>query len=253
MSDQNPWYRGLEVYAEKVQEHRAPVREDNPFLAWQDLISQAMESTLNLYRDGRDYLVEQSFLQVFGSPMVQAFLGQGASRTQAPRPHPGASPEQCRLNEDRFAEMQRRISEGGLLAAVLRFLMYVGKDIGRVDERTFNLARRLWCDEEAHEFFCLCEGMDVHSGSSSSSTHGISLDVFKDAVREQAFIMQWDEEAAVDAIPLLLEASSAQAIQAALAFAKKLITVNHDLSADGKARLKRVMTVFKEAQVKASD
>lgn len=252
MSDRNPWYRGLEAYAEKVQERRAPVREDNPFLAWQDLISRAMESTLNIYRDGRDNLVEQTFMRVFGSPMVQAFLGQSASRTQTTRPHPGTSPEQRRLNEDRFAEIQKRIGEGGLLAAVLRSLMYVGKDIGRIDERTFNLARRLWCDEEAHEFFCLCEGMDAHSGNSSSSTHGISLDVFKEAVREQAFIMLWNEEAAIDAIPLLLETSSAQAIQAALAFAKKLVTVNHGLSADGKKRLKRVTTKFQEARVKIS-
>jgi len=250
MSDKNPWYRGLEAYADKVRENREPVRADNPFLTWQNLMSQTMESTLNTYRDSRDYLVEQTFMQVFGSPMMQAFLGRGASRNAAPRSYPGASPEQQRFNEEHFAQMQERIGNGGLLAAVLRFLMYVGKNIGRIDERTFNLARQLWCDEEAHEFFCLCEGMDVDSDGESSSRHGISLDVFKDAVREQAFILLWDEEAAINAIPLLLERSSEQAIQAALAFAKKLIAVNHELDADGKVRLKRVTTLFNESQIK---
>ncbi len=250
MSDRNPWYSRLEAYAAEMRAHREPVPEDNPLMAWQNLVSQTMESTLNMYRDGRDYLVEQTFMQVFGSPMAQAFLGQGASRAPAPRAHPGESPEQRRFNEEQFAQMQKRIDEGGLLAAVLRFLMYVEKDIDHVDERTFNLARRLWCDEEAHEFFCLCEGMDTHGGGSSSSMHGFSLDVFKDAVREQAFIMLWDESAAIDAIPLLLKTSSAQAIQAALAFAKKLVTVNRDVSADGKVRLKRVTAMFKQAQGK---
>lgn len=94
--------------------------------------------------------------------------------------------------------------------------------------------------------------MDVHSDDAPSLTHGISLDVFKDAVREQAFIMLWDEDAAINAIPLLLEASSAQAIKAALALAKKLISVNHELSADGEARLKRVMAIFEEAEAKTS-
>ncbi|MCX5565829.1 DUF3141 domain-containing protein [Alcaligenes faecalis subsp. phenolicus] len=252
MSDRNPWYRGLEAYADKIREHRAPVRADNPFLAWQDLMSQAMESMFNTYRDSRDYFVEQTFMQIFGSTMTQAFVGRGASRSTAPRSYPGASPEQRRLNEKRFEKMQERVDNGGLLAAVLRFLMYAGKNIGSIDERTFNLARRLWCDEDAHEFFCLCEGMDVHSDDAPSLTHGISLDVFKDAVREQAFIMLWDEDAAINAIPLLLEASSAQAIKAALALAKKLISVNHELSADGEARLKRVMAIFEEAEAKTS-
>lgn len=88
--------------------------------SWEGRISQVMESTLNMYRDGRDCLIEQAFMQIFGSPMMQAFLGQGASRGETPRPHPGASPEQYKMNEERFAEIQKRVGEGGLLAAVLR-------------------------------------------------------------------------------------------------------------------------------------
>ena len=83
----------------------------------------------------------------------------------------------------RMEELTSRIAEGGPREAAIRALLYVRMPEGVVDERGFNLLRRI--RDEA--------------GS------GLTLSAFKKLVREQFLMLLLDERRAVEAIPAMLE------------------------------------------------
>jgi hypothetical protein len=82
----------------------------------------------------------------------------------------------------RIHELREDIPKGGPREAVIRALLYVRMPEGAVDERAFNLIRRM-----RHE-----TGGDF------------TLSEFKKLLREQFFMLTLDEQRAVEAIPGML-------------------------------------------------
>jgi pimeloyl-ACP methyl ester carboxylesterase len=72
-SDRNPWMGWIAQQARTQRENRQPVSADNPFLRVQEMISQAIETSLDQWRVWRDTGYEQTFNAVYGSPWVQAW------------------------------------------------------------------------------------------------------------------------------------------------------------------------------------
>src|SRR5262249_3373034 len=58
-SDENPFMAPIAEWARQVQQQRAPVAKDNPFLAFQETMSQQIVAGLDAYRDMRDSFAEQ--------------------------------------------------------------------------------------------------------------------------------------------------------------------------------------------------
>ena len=58
-----------------TREHRTPAAEDNPYLAWQETLSQHIIAALDGWRDARDALAEQTFFAIYGSPVLQTAVG----------------------------------------------------------------------------------------------------------------------------------------------------------------------------------
>jgi hypothetical protein len=98
------------------------------------------------------------------------------------RRRPADDPVHRAFVAQRIEELTEAVAEGGPREAAIRALLYIRMPEGVVDERGFNLLRRM---------------RDQAGG-------GSSLDAFKKLVREQFFMLLLDERGAVNAIPAML-------------------------------------------------
>src|SRR5690606_10769949 len=127
---------------EQVRDQRQPVDPDNPLLAAERIMAHTIESGLNIWTKLRDDMIENVFMAVYGSPLVQDWAGLGANLGPV-RKHPGISPEHREFMAHRAQELRGLIETGGLREACLRMLIYVSDAQGGVDERSFKLIRQM--------------------------------------------------------------------------------------------------------------
>jgi Protein of unknown function (DUF3141) len=188
-SDANPFMAPLKAMAGWAHENRKAADKENPFVAAQEQVSRQIVASLDAFRDWRDTMVEHTFLWVYGSPALQAAVGIDPSSTSLPR-KAQESPFHRELLSKRIAELKSRIPVGGLREAVIRSALYVGMERGSVDERGFELVRRI---RAAHPDLPV-----------------LSLADFKALVREQFLMLLIDPEAALAAIPSMLPEGEAR-------------------------------------------
>ena len=219
-SDSSPFMAPVKAMADWVKEHRRPVDKDNPLLVAQDLMSKQIVAGLDAWRDWRDSIHEQTFLWVYGSPVLQAAVGIDPSATERLRKAP-SSPYHRELIRERIAELKSRIPVGGPREAVIRAVLYVAMGRGGVDERGFELVRRI-------------------RGQQDSS---LSLADFKALLREQFLMLLIDQNATLAAIPAMVPAETDQR-QKAFDVVKQVVSAVGELSADETERLARVAEWF---------
>jgi pimeloyl-ACP methyl ester carboxylesterase len=224
----NPFTKLFSSAVTDVQKSRKPVSGDNAFWQAQQQFAEGMETALDAYRDLRDHTQEALFHAVYGSPLVQALVGLKASDAPA-RPKPGKDAVRHALIARRIEELKSGIGEGGPREAVIRALLYIRTPEGVVDERGFNLMRRM--REEAGK--------------------GLPLAAFKKLVREQFFMLLLDEHGAIEAIPAMLARDPRLATRMA-AKLHELIDVVGLTSNEAKARLATVEALFKRGGVARS-
>jgi hypothetical protein len=226
-SDANPFMRMVAGMAEKVRKDRRPVSKDNPFLAMQEQVSSQIVDSLEAFRDLSEKTAERTFLTVFGQPALQAALGIDPAA-----PHSACkattNPLHQQLIEQRIAELKTRIPAGGVREAVIRGLLYVGMSRGSVDERAFEMARRL---REAHGEMSLAD--------------------FKTTVREQFYMLLIDEGAALAAIPAMLPEDQ-EIRQGAFALIKQILGARGSLSSDGEEKLSQIARLFGADETESS-
>jgi len=229
ISDRNPLVAPVAQAAAQVRQARQPVSPDNPFLLWQEMASRAIEATLDIWTGLRDDAVERIFMAVYGSPLVQDLAGLGG-RPGPLRKHPGISPEHRKFMLDRTEELRGMVACGGVREAALRMLLYVSQGQGGIDERSFNVIRRM--REEKDD--------------------GLTLQEFKDAVRDQALTMMLDLPAALEAMPrLLANHATADEIRDAYANMAEVVTAGMPLTEVSAARLEEMREVFETAALRA--
>lgn len=228
ISDHNPLVAPFKQVAEQVRAERHQVEPDNPFLVMQNMMSQAIESGLDIFREMRDDTVERVFMNVYGSPLVQDWAGLGA-RPGAPRKHPGVSPEHHEFMGERADDLRHRIHEGSLHEAAMRLLLYVTSAEGSIDERSFSLIRAM----------------------RANASNALPLQDFKDMVREQALILRLDGPAAIRAIPELLEGVDADAIAATLDTMRQVVLAAAPLSEHASESLKEMEHLFESCERRA--
>ncbi|MFY9347379.1 MAG: DUF3141 domain-containing protein [Orrella sp.] len=229
VSDKNPVIAALAPVAVQVKNKRRKAAADNPFVQFEKQISKSIESSLDLWGEWRDAMIENTFMAVYGSSLVQDIAGLGA-REGSPREHPGVSPEHIAFVRRRVDELRKLVQCGGLREASVRVMMYIAQAQGGIDERSFNLIRQLRAQQE----------------------HSLSLAAFKKLVREQAMVMVVDPEGAIDAIPALLSHHSSTEIKAALEFVTRVAMASGALNAEGKKRLAQVARFYDLAAQQSS-
>ena len=223
LSDANPMMAMLKPMTAWVREHRSAASPDNPFIGWQENISkQIIGCAGRLARRSRPSR-RTDFLH-----HLRLARAAGGSRDRSGK-HATTCADLPRIAWHRgivahaIAELKARVSVGGLLAAAVRALVYAGKYRGAVDERGFEIVRRLRRDPNL--------------------TPSLSLAEFKALVREQFYLLLIDQEAALGAIPKMLPENAA-ARQQVLDIVKRVLTACGPLDGEDQARLARITRLF---------
>jgi pimeloyl-ACP methyl ester carboxylesterase len=220
LSHLNPFLQPLMSAVEGVQNNRQVVAKDNALWRAQGQLADWIETSLDSYRDTRDSLMEFWFHAIYGSALVQALVGLKAS-DESPRRRPGADAAHLALVNLRINELRAGITKGGPREAVLRALLYIRMPEQLIDERGFNLIRRL--REEAGK--------------------SLTLVAFKKLVREQFLMLLLDERRAVDAIPAML-ARDPELAARMIESARRLLAEVGLHSKIGKSRLAEIEAAF---------
>ncbi|WP_371933089.1 DUF3141 domain-containing protein [Bradyrhizobium sp. CCGUVB23] len=219
-SSQNPWMSVVKSAADAVEDKRKPASKDNPFLAFQEQMSKQIVHALDSWRDSQEALSEAIFLNVYGSPALQAAVGVDPNAEPSGRRE--MTVEHRAMLEKRIAELKSKIGEGGLREAAIRALLYVGSARGMVDERSIEALRQVRRE---------------HTGTR------LTLAEFKMLVREQFFMLLLDRDGALGAIPKMLPDDVNQR-RGAFAAMREVLSASEDITGERAKRLKQVAGLF---------
>ena len=221
LSDLNPAMQVVKTMAGSVRANRRPVPDDNPYLKAQKQISEQIVKSLDAWRDMRDAASEAVFMNTYGSPVLQALVGLH-------RPGAEARPKRIRdeaheaLVRMRIEDIKSRVEEGGSLEALIRIMIHVRESGRSVDERGFQMLRRI--------------GREHREGE------GVSLDRFREILKEQVFLMELDRERALAALPKLVPTAPLR--RTVVEAAQQLLDVHGKPHPDEIARLHQVMQLL---------
>lgn len=226
-SDRHPLAPLVRDAAARIREHRVRLAPDNPFLQVQTQISNTIVDVLNAYRDARDGAAAWWFNALYGSPWVRALAGQGLSDDARARPHPGESPEARAYMQRELARLDASVDEGGFHEALVRSLFYLIHARGEANGRDF---RHIWRIVRAR----LGDVVDDEAA-------------FRRLARRQTLLVQRRPEAAIAAIPKLLEGVPAETIRGGITATEELATGCGGLSEEEKQRQRDVVAQFERA------
>ena len=221
-ADENPFMAPVAALAEAVRANRRPVSPDNPFLAFERMVSGMIANGLETWGKARDVVQEEIFLNTYASPWLQAMVGLRAD---------GASPTR-RVERDLAREavaketaayLEQRIDQGGLLEAAVRALIYVRLPEGKADERGFAALRQI--SEEL------------------APAKRVGFARFKEIVKEQYLILLVDAERAIAVLPKLLPNDRRQC-EEALALVRRVLAARGALPEECNERLERIEAMF---------
>jgi pimeloyl-ACP methyl ester carboxylesterase len=221
-ADENPFMRPVADWAETVRLNRRRVSPDNPFLAFEHMVSDMITSGLEMWGQARDAATEAFFFNTYGSPIVQAMVGLRADETSASR-RIGRDVAREVAAGEAAVHLEQRIDQGGLIEAAVRALIYVRLPEGKVDERGFAALKQISAELPAAK--------------------RIGLVRFKEIVKEQYLILLLDAERAIASLPKLLPSNRRQC-EEALALVRRVLAARGALPEEGRKRLERIETMF---------
>ena len=222
VSDKNRLIAPLASLAQWVRENRIPVAADNPFVALRENVSRQIVSALDAWRDARDAIAERVFLSVYGTPALQASVGIDPATAQ-PMRRAGKSTLHRELLQTAIADLKSRIPAGGLREGVIRAVLYVGMAKGTVDERRFEMVRR------------------IRRAQDEASRP--SLDAFKILVRDQFYMLVLDQDAALRTLPSLLP-DDADIRRQAFGLITDVISASGEISGETERRTREIARLF---------
>jgi hypothetical protein len=222
-SDANPFLRWLAPMADQVKGDRRAANPDNFLIRIQEEMSRNIVWALDSWRDWRDTTAEATFMFIYGSPLLQASVGIDPVSTR-PMRRAGKSPLHRQFVEKRIAELRAQMAVGGVRECIVRSAFYVGMVRASVDERGFEMVRRL--------------------RETRSEEKRMTLAEFKTMVREQFFMLLIDAEAALAAIPALLPPDRDKRAEA-LALVKQVLSARGEIVGEAADRLQRIARLFR--------
>jgi hypothetical protein len=183
----NPFTAPLAALAQQVRDNRvAPLDPENSFLQAQTRFSDVMVDAWNRFRDARDKATEQLFFSLYGQPALRAAVGLppvDPLDTDGARA-PGMSHARKELIRLRMQQIKANASTGTKLDAFARALLYIRGHEGVVREEGYRAMLEVARD-------MLGDGMPSNSQ-------------FREALRNQYFMLHLDRDLAIETLPALL-------------------------------------------------
>ena len=140
-SDENPLMAQVKVLADEARARRQPVPADNPFLAFEKLMSDHIEQSLNLFRDWRDAVQEITFQTIYGSPLMRMIGAQSLDAREQ------TSAENLLMLADVRAALAN-VETGGPIEATIRMLELLSQARGYVRRSRLERELNLFATEE---------------------------------------------------------------------------------------------------------
>ena len=221
LSDRNPFLWPVKQLAPLVRANRRRVAPDNPLLTLEKTVSSWIASSLERWGELRGALTESIFLNVYGVPAVQALAGFSPGVTE--RRHVERDLAREVALQRTHSDLETRYSAGGVMEALARALIYIRAKEPSTDERSFAMLTTLRAQAPREEQRTLTQ--------------------MKQVVKEQFFLVRFDEERAIQTLPSLLPGGAEQQ-QLAAGLLKKMLEAEGELSAEGLRRLEAVKRVF---------
>jgi hypothetical protein len=181
-SDRNPFVAAVAPLAEAIQSDRRPAAQNNPLLTLEHLASGWIETSLKLWGQTRDALAEQSFLALYGSPLLQSLVGLNAENAESRRRIERDVTREATASRLR-AELESAIERGGVVEAFVRAQAYILVPTGEVDDRAFVALQ------------------EIRRGAPPEYVPDFAQ--FREVVRQQFLIIHLDEARAIEALPKL--------------------------------------------------
>ena len=219
LSDANPLMAPIAGLADAVRENRRPAAANNPFVAMQEQVSDQVVAAFDAWRVFNETCAERTFMVAYGSKALQAAAGVD-SQSAVPLRKAAKSLLHHKVIEQRVADLRSRIGSGGLREALIRALIFAGMDRAAIDERGFEVVRRIRENQG--------EG---------------TLSAFKATVREQFDMLLIDTEAALAAIPSMLPSDTATR-QRAFDLICEVLSARGQHSSEDLKRIRRIGGLF---------
>jgi hypothetical protein len=221
-SDANPFMAPVAAMAQRAREDRTPSASDNVFVKVQEIASRRIVDALEAWRVANENLAERIFLSIYGSPGLQAAVGLDPKSTR-PLRKAAKNPLHQQLMQMKVADLKSRIANGSIRECIIRSALYVGMARGSIDERGFELVRRLRLVP--------------------SEMDRLTLPEFKQAVREQYFMLLIDEAAALAAIPAFLPADIDER-KKILSIVRRILSARGEITGEAEKRFSRIAQLF---------
>lgn len=214
LSDFNPRMKLCKDIASKVRKDRKPASPDNPFVAMEKDFSDYIGNVLDIYRDYRDLQQEQTFRLIYGNPLLRTFFP----------PIENEIPKEKRDNDQEdFDRRIRALETGGVAEGLIRTFMAVGRTSHGINRHYFDYFQEI------------------------AATHKVLTKIkpskFKKILKEQAAILQADEDAAINALPLLLKNKDDRLD--ALGLARRLCLVDGKYTKEEEAMIEKLKNGLK--------
>ena len=221
ISDMNPMMGPLQVMAHAVRENRRPVAADNAFVKTEQAVSQQIEKSLDLYRDMRDRTQELLFKAIYNSPLIEALAGLRAPYADASKPR--ARDEHAeQLLAAKIEAIRTREEQGGFAEAVLRIMLAAAQAEHMFDARGFRLAQRI---KQEHPVL-----------------RELSREWVRAAAKEQAFMLRFDQERALAALPRLLPTEEER--REAVAIVRRIGYADGEITPESEAMLEKIERIL---------
>jgi tellurite resistance protein len=217
-SDRNPWMLPFGYLAPWVRENRRPLLKDNSFMQWEKQLSDTVTNSLNIYRDFRDGCLGTAFKLLYENPWMKALFSEEEDSKET------VSQAIDPIDETLKSELWRKTMEaGGFEAAVIRIVLAVSAADGSIDQREYLVAHQM-----------------IHQNERLS---GLKPSQLKRLVKEQAAIVEYDKDAAIDTLPKLLRLKADRA--KAFDIANSIATADKKIDKREDELLDRIKSVLK--------
>ena len=222
MSDLNPFLIPVALTAPLIRENRITVSETNPYSAVEANFSQMMTDAWNFYQDVRDQLQESIFQNLYDTALSETFYNFFSTALPVCDEKRTATRQQ---KEESKADRQfwlESIEKGGYTEGVIRIIVAMMIVDKKIEEEEILRAENIIL--------------------SNKRLYYIKRVDLKIMVKEQARILQTNQEKALKALPILLKTTSDR--QKALRVAKEMVGTEREMTAREKALIEKIEAIL---------